>query len=168
MLLGFLQDITDIFQDKEAMPSISNKVTVGLIMLVCALMLVGCASPGATLKVRPQKEAGIQYSPQEISRMMDILGYQRLLTRDPDTDKSVAIATGDGEYLMSFQFREDTSIQVAAYIVIGNGTIRLHIYQSGSETLDSTATEQYEILRQRLILQYGAEHVSVGHPAFTR
>ena len=100
--------------------------------------------------------------------MMDILGYQRLLTRDPDTGKSVAIATGDGEYLMSFQLREDNSIQVAAYIVIGNGAIRLHIFQTGSETLDSMATEQYEILRQRLILQYGAEHVSVGHPAFTR
>jgi hypothetical protein len=168
MLLGYLQDITDIFQDKEAMPSISNKVTVGLIMLVCALLLVGCASPGATLKVRPQKEAGLQYSPQEISRMMDILGYQRLLTLDPDTEKSVAIATADGEYRMSFQFREDTSIQVAAYIVIGNGAIRLHIYQNGSETLDSTATEQYELLKQRLILQYGAEHVSVGYPAFTR
>ncbi|MDH3970726.1 MAG: hypothetical protein OEU63_01010, partial [Gammaproteobacteria bacterium] len=116
------------------MPSISKQVTAGLIMLVCALLLVGCASPGATLKVRPQKEAGIQYSPQEISRMMDILGYQRLLTRDPDTGKSVAIATGDGEYLMSFQLREDNSIQVAAYIVIGNGAIRLHIFQTGSET----------------------------------
>lgn len=100
--------------------------------------------------------------------MMDILGYQRLLTLDPDTEKSVAIATADGEYRMSFQFREDTSIQVATYIVIGNGAIRLHIYQNGSETLDGTATEQYELLRQRLILQYGAEHVSVGYPAFTR
>jgi len=168
MLLGYLQDITDIFQDKEAMPSISNKVTVGLIMLVCALLLVGCASPGASLKVRPQKEAGLQYSPQEISRMMDILGYQRLLTRDPDTEKSVAIATADGEYRMSFQFREDASVQVAAYIVIGNGAIRLHIYQSGSETLDSTAAQLYEKLRERLVLQYGAEHVSAGHPAFTR
>jgi hypothetical protein len=168
MLLGYLQDITDIFQDKEAMLSTSKKVTLGLATLVCTLLLLGCASPGATLKVTPQQEAGIQYSPQEISRMMDILGYQRLLTRDPDIGKSVAIATADGEYRMSFQFREDASVQVAAYIVIGNGAIRLHIYQNGSETLDSTATQQYEKLRERLVLQYGAEHVSAGHPAFTR
>ena len=168
MLRGYLQDIIDIFQDKEFMYNTSNKFTAGLIMLVCALLLVGCASPGATLKVRPQKEAGIQYSPQETSRMMDILGYERLLSFDPDTGRSVAIATGDGEYRMLFQFRENTSIQVAAYIVIGNGAIRLHIYQTGSETLDSAAAEQYEKLRQRLILQYGADHVSVGHPAFTR
>ena len=146
----------------------SKKVTAGLGTLVCALLLLGCTSPGATLVVRPQQEAGIQYSPQEISRMMDILGYQRLLTRDPDTGKSVAIATAEGEYLMSFQFREDTSVQVAAYIVIGNGAIRLHIYQSGSETLDSAAAKQYEKLKERLVLQYGADHVSAGHPAFTR
>jgi len=150
------------------MPSTSSNPIAGLTAFVCTLLLLGCTSPGETLKVSPKKEAGIQYSPQEISRMMDILGYHRLLTLDPDTGKSVAIATADGEYRMSFQLRENTSIQVAAYIGIGNGVIRLHIYQADSESLDSKATQQYERLRQRLIHQYGAEHVSKGHPAFTR
>ena len=149
------------------MHSTSRKAIAGLIAFVFILLLAGCTSSGATLKVNPQKEAGIQYSPQEISRMMDILGYQRLLTRDPDTGNSVAIATADGEYRMSFQLRENTSIKVAAYIGIGNGAIRLHIYQAGSESLDSMAAQQYEKLRQRLIHQYGVDHVSEGHPAFT-
>jgi hypothetical protein len=168
MLLVYLQDVINIFRTNTVMHNTPNKFTAGLVVCICTLLLAACSSPGATLKVTPQKEAGIQYSPQEISRMMNILGYQRQLTLDPDTGKAVAIATDNGEYHMSFQFRENTSIQVAAYIVIGNGTIRLHLYQTGSETLDSAATEQYEKLRERLVFQYGSEHVSVGHPAFTR
>lgn len=150
------------------MPSHIKRIMASVIAAACVLALTACTSPGATLKVKPQKEAGIQYSPQEVSRTMDIMGYERLLTPDPDTGKSVAIATADGEYRMRFRFRENTSIEVAAYIVIGNGAIRLHLYQPGSEVLDHAATEQYEKLKQRLILQYGSEHVSEGHPAFTR
>ena len=99
--------------------------------------------------------------------MMDILGYDRLPIRDPDTRQPVAIATVNGQYRMLFQFRENASIQVDVHIVIGHGAIGLHIYQPGNEGLDNVAVQQYDKLRQRLILQYGAEHVSDSHPAFT-
>jgi len=126
--------------------------------------LTACTAPGALLKVEPRKDTGIQYSPREISQMMDILGYERLLTHDPDTGRPVAIATQYGEYRMRFQFRENTSIQVNAHIGIGNGAIGLHIFQSGHEDLDSAALQQYDKLKQRLILQYGAEYVSDSNP----
>ena len=55
--------------------------------------------------------------------MMDILGYDRLPIRDPDTRQPVAIATVNGQYRMLFQFRENASIRVDAHIVIGHGAI---------------------------------------------
>ena len=167
MLIGYLQDNTAIFRTHRVMHTGLNKYSACLIAAICMLLLAGCASPGATLKVKPQHEAGMQYSPQEISRMMDILGYDRLPIRDPDTRQPVAIATVNGQYQMIFQFRENASIQVDVHIVIGRGAIGLHLYQPGNEGLDSAAVQQYDKLKQRLILQYGAEHVSDSHPAFT-
>ena len=67
---------------------------------------------------------------------------------------------------MRFQFRKNTSIQVKVHIVIGNGAIGLHIYQPGSKVLDSAATQQYDKLKQRLVLQYGADYVSDSNPLF--
>lgn len=167
MLIGYLQDIAAIFRTHRVMHTTLNKSSACLIAVIYMLLLAGCTSPGATLKVKPQHEAGIQYSPQEISRMMDILGYDRLPIRDPDTRQPVAIATVNGQYRMLFQFRENASIRVDAHIVIGHGAIGLHLYQPGSEGLDNAAVQQYDKLKQRLLLQYGAEHVSDSHPAFT-
>jgi hypothetical protein len=130
---------------------------------VCVL-LAGCASPGATLKVMPRHDAGIQYAPREISGIMEILGYEQLRVPDPDTGKSVPVATRNGVYLLLFQYRDNTSIRVDVHIVMGNGNIGLHVYQTGKDNLDDTAIEQYDRLRQRLVLQYGTEHVRDSHP----
>ena len=133
-------------------------------LLAICVLLAGCASPGATLQVKPRHDAGIQYSPQEVTGIMDILGYEQLRVLDPDTQRSVAIATKYGEYRLLFQYKDNTSIHVSVRIVMGNGNIGLHLYQPGRDDLDDAAIQQYERLRQRLILQYGAEHVSDRHP----
>ncbi len=98
--------------------------------------------------------------------MMDILGYERLQVTDPDTQKPVAIATGNGQYRMLFQYRGNPDIRVAVHSVIGNGRIGLRLYQPGREDLDHAATTQYNRLRERLELHYGAGNVSDRHPAF--
>ena len=134
------------------------------LLAVFVLLLAGCASPGATLQVKPRHDAGIQYSPQEITGIMEILGYEQLRVLDPDTLQSVAVATKYGEYRLLFQYKDNTSIQVDVHIIIGNGNIGLHLYQPGRDDLDDAAIQQVERLRQRLILQYGAEHVSDRHP----
>jgi len=135
------------------------------VLAVLVLLLAGCASPGATLQVKPRHDAGIQYSPQEIASMMAILGYEQLRVRDPDIQQEVAVATKYGEYRMLFQYQDNADIRVDVRIVMGNGNIGLHLYQPGRDDLDDAALQQYERLRQRLILQYGAEHVSDRHPA---
>lgn len=135
------------------------------LMTIFVLLLAGCASPGATLKVTPRHEAGVQYSPREITGMMEILGYEQLRVVDPDTRQPVFVATDDGVYKLLFQYRDYTSIRVDIHIVIGNGNIGLHIYQPGRDQLDDAAMQQLERLRQRLITQYGTGHVRDSHPA---
>ncbi|HBE93524.1 MAG TPA: hypothetical protein DDW55_13785 [Gammaproteobacteria bacterium] len=150
------------------MPSRNNSTCLQqyrYLLTVFVLLLAGCASPGATLQVKPRHDAGIQYSPQEITGMMEILGYEQLRVLDPDIQRPVLVATNDGEYRLLFQYKDNTGIRVGVRIVMGNGNIGLHLYQPGRDDLDDAAMVQYERLRQRLILQYGAEHVSDRHPA---
>ena len=97
--------------------------------------------------------------------MMEILGYQQLRVLDPDTQRSIFVATNDGEYRLLFQYKDNTSIRVDVRIVMGNGNIGLHLYQPGRDDLDDAAMVQFDRLRQRLNLQYGAEYVSDRHPA---
>jgi len=134
-------------------------------LLAIYVLLAGCATPGATLQVKPRHDAGIQYSPQEITGMMEILGYEQLRVLDPDTQRSVPVATNNGEYRLLFQYKDNTSIRVDVRIIMGNGNIGLHLYQPGRDDLDDATMVQYKRLRQRLNLQYGAEHVSDRHPA---
>jgi hypothetical protein len=134
------------------------------LLAIFVLLLAGCASSGATLQVKPRHDTGIQYSPQEVTGMMQILGYEQLRVLDPDTQQSVAVATNDGEYRLLFRHNGNTGIRVDVRIIIGNGNIGLHLYQPGRKDLDAAARQQHELLRQRLILQYGAEHVSDRHP----
>ena len=150
------------------MPSRNNATCLQLyrcLLTVFVLLLAGCASPGATLQVKPRHDTGIQYSPQEITGIMEILGYEQLRVLDTDTQRSVPVATNDGEYRLLFQYKDNTSIHVDVRIIMGNGNIGLHLYQPGRDNLDEAAIQQYERLRQRLTLQYGAEFVSDRHPA---
>lgn len=150
------------------MPSRNNSTCLQqywCLLAVFVLLLAGCASPGATLQVKPRHDAGIQYSPQEITGIMDILGYEQLRVLDTDTQRSVPVATNDGEYRLLFQYKDNTSIRIDVRIVMGNGNIGLHLYQPGRDDLDDAAMVQYDRLRQRLNLQYGAEYVSDRHPA---
>ena len=172
MLTQYLQGIT-VTVRMHRKPQMSSRNTstrllqtgAGYLLTVMVLLLAGCASPGATLKVTPRHEAGVQYSPREVTGMMEILGYEQLRVVDPDTRQPVFVATDNGVYKMLFQYRDNTSIRVDIHIVIGNGNIGLHIYQPGRDELDNAATQQVERLRQRLITQYGAGHVRDSHPA---
>lgn len=171
MLGSFPQDIPVTFRMRcqTLMPSrhlsiCRQPVILGGLLAVFVLLLTACATPGATLQVKQRHEAGIQYSPREITGIMEILGYQQLRVLDPDTRQATLIATNDGEYRLLFQHQDNTSIRVDVRILVGNGNIGLHLYQPGSETLDAAAMRQYKLLRQRLVLQYGAEHVNDRHP----
>lgn len=130
--------------------------------VICLLaIMTACATQhAATLKVDPRHVAGAQYSPEELNRMMTILGYQRLRVKDPVTEQSVAVAEKQGEYRMLFQSLEDNNIRVDIHIAKADGRIALYLYNINNSPLDDSSLRLYEQLRQRLQFEYGAEHVS--------
>ena len=134
--------------------------------VICLLaIMTACATQqAATLKVDPRHVAGAQYSPEELNRMMTILGYQRLRVKDPVTEQSVAVAEIQGEYRMLFQSLEDNNIRVDIHIVKADGRIALYLYNINNSQLDDSSLRLYEQLRQRLQFEYGAEHVSGSLP----
>ena len=140
--------------------------TFHLPVIIIAVLMSACATQhSATLKVNPRHIEGAQYSPQELTRMMTDLGYQRLRVQDPVTQQSVAVAEKYGEYRMLFQSLENNSIRVNIHIVKVDGRIALYFYNINKSALSSSSLQLFEKLQQRVKLEYGAENVSSQQPA---
>jgi hypothetical protein len=134
-------------------------------MIILAVTLSACATqPSATLKINPRHVEGVQYGPQELTRMMTDLGYQRLRVEDPVTQQSVAIAEKQGEYRLLFQSQEDNNIRVDAHIVKIDGRMALYFYNINKSTLSSSSLQLFEKLQHRMQLEYGADNVSSHQP----
>ena len=138
-----------------------------LVSLILTLALSACTTTGAILKVKPQHIEGTQYPPQEITRMLESLGYEQLPVRDPTTGQPVYIAEKYGEYRLLFQSSDDTSVRVNAHINTGGGNIGLHLYVVDSKELDKSAVQLYHKLKQRLEFEYGAANVSSSNPVLS-
>jgi hypothetical protein len=138
-----------------------------LIPLILTLVLSACTTTGAILKVRPQHIEGTQYPPQEITRMLESLGYEQLPVRDPTTGQPVYVAEKYGEYRLLFQSSDDNNVRVNAHIGTGGGNIGLHLYVIDSKDLDKSAVQLYRKLKQRLELEYGAENISDSYSALS-
>ena len=134
-------------------------------MIVLLAGMAACATRHAiTLKVNPQRDEGVQYSPQEVSRMMTGLGYQQLRITDPVTEQSVTVAEQYGEYRLLFQSLEDNNVRVDTHIVKQDGRIALYLYNANNSPLDDSALRLYEQLLQRLKFEFGAENVQSSRP----
>ena len=138
-----------------------------LVSLILALALSACSTRGAILEVKPQQIEGTQYPPQEITRVLNSLGYEQLPVRDPTTGQPVYVAEKYGEYRLLFQSSDDNNVRVNAHIDTGGGNIGLHLYEIGSKDLDESAVQLYRKLKQRLEFEYGAANVSSSNPVLS-
>ena len=138
-----------------------------LVALILTLVLSACTTTGAILEVKPQHLEGAQYPPQEITRMLESLGYEPLPVRDPTTGQPVYIAEEYGEYRLLFQSSDDNSVRVNAHIDKGGGNIGMHLYKVDSKELDKSAVQHYRKLKQRLELEYGAANVNSSNPVLS-
>jgi hypothetical protein len=153
-----------VMQSTAALLHLPHAGRAALIILLLASMIACATQHTATLKVNPRHDAGAQYQPEELNRMMTILGYQRLRVKDPVTQQSVAVAEKYGEYRMLFQSLQDNNIRVDIHIVKADGRIALYFYNINNSALDESSLRLYEQLRQRLKFEYGAENVSGSQP----
>lgn len=136
--------------------------------LVACLMLLTVTACTTThtlnLKINTGHEAGVQYAPGELTRMMTDLGYQQLRVEDPVTQQSVNVAEQYGEYRLLFQSLENNNIRVDIHAGMTDGRIALYFYDINQSALGSSELRLYEQLEQRVKFEYGAEHVRASRP----
>jgi hypothetical protein len=144
---------------------IANGCLPALLMLA-ALLQSGCATVtgGRTLDVDTGNLEGVQNMPQEISRMLEALGYESLPVHDPDIGHPVKIAEQNGQYRMLFQARGNPAIRVEVHIRVAGNRTGLHFYEVGNKSLGESARQHYQQLKQRLVLEFGADNVTDNHP----
>lgn len=136
------------------------------LLVLTALLQSGCASVtgGRTLDVDTGNLEGAQNMPQEISRMLEALGYESLPVHDPDIGHPVKIAEQNGQYRMLFQARGNPAIRVEVHIRVAGNHTGLHFYEIGNKEPGTAALQQYQKLKQRLVLEFGADNVTDKHP----
>lgn len=133
-----------------------------LLFIMSAILHAGCASitDGRTLKVSTQDLEDSQYQPQEVSRMLESLGYQWLPVHDPDLGHPAKVAEINGQYRMLFQARAVPAIHVEVNIRVNGDTLGLHVYETGHQGLSERAMHYYHELKRRLVIEYGPDNVS--------
>ncbi|UCC55512.1 MAG: hypothetical protein JSU75_09105 [Gammaproteobacteria bacterium] len=136
------------------------------LLILAILFQTGCTTVtgGRTLDVDTRDLVGVQYMPQEISRMLEALGYEWLPVHDPDIGHPVKVAEYQGQYRMLFQARDNTAIRVEAHIRVAGNHTGLHFYEVGNRELGEAARGHYRKLKQRLVLEFGADNVTEKHP----
>lgn len=134
--------------------------------MLATLFLSGCTSVtgGRTLDVDTGDLEGAQNMPQEISHMLEALGYESLAVHDPDIGHPVKIAEQNGQYRMLFQARDNPAIRVEVHIRVAGNHTGLHFYEVGSKEPGAAALQHYQKLKQRLVLEFGADNVTDNHP----
>ncbi|MFV1973800.1 MAG: hypothetical protein ACC648_08780 [Thiohalobacterales bacterium] len=141
-------------------------VILPALLIVAALLQSGCGTitGGRTLDIDTADIEGIQYMPEEISRMMDSLGYDWLPVHDPNIGHPVKVAEINGQYRMLFQACDNPAIRVEAHIRIAGNHTGLHFYEAGNKNPGEPAQQRYQKLRGRLVFEFGADNVTDNHP----
>jgi hypothetical protein len=134
--------------------------------MLTSLVTSGCTTVtgGRTLNVDTGNLESIQYLPQEISRMLEALGYRSLTIHDPDIGHPVKIAEHNGQYRMLFQARDNPAIRIEVHIRVTGNHTGLHFYEVGNKSLGEPARQRYQQLKQRLVLEFGADNVTDNYP----
>ena len=140
--------------------------SIPALLMLAALLQSGCTTVtgGRTLDVDTGDLESVQNMPQEISRMLEALGYEWLTVHDPDIGHPVKVAEHNGQYRMLFQARDNTAIRVEVHIRVAGNHTGLHFYEVGNKNLGEPARAHYRKLKQRLVLEFGADNVTDNHP----
>lgn len=139
-----------------------------MVLFVQLVFMPGCASAGGkSLKIDTRHMVGVQNMRSEITSMLEDLGYEWQPVRDPVTGQPVQAAEELGQYRMLFRARDNASVQVEVHIRNDNKTTGLHFSEVGSDQPGAVAMDYYRILKERAVLEFGADNISDKHSFMT-
>jgi hypothetical protein len=141
---------------------------MALALFALFLLLPGyTAAADKILKIDPRHVVGMQDMPSEITSMLEDLGYERLPIRDPVTGQPVQVAEQFGQYRMLFRATANAAVQIDVHIRIGDNVTGLHFSEAGTDQPGDVALDYYHTLRERAVLEFGADKVSDKHSFMT-
>ena len=121
----------------------------------------GVVNRQRTLVVIDGAEPPCLDTPRELEFESLIVGIR---PHDPDIGHPVKVAEHNGQYRMLFQARDNTAIRVEVHIRVAGNHTGLHFYEVGNKNLGEPARAHYRKLKQRLVLEFGADNVTDNHP----
>ena len=137
-------------------------------VMVLLVFMPGCASTGGkSLKIDTRHMVGVQNMRSEMTSMLEGLGYESQPVRDPVTGQPVQVAKELGQYRMLFRATDKVTVQVEVHIREDNRMTGLHFSEVGSDQPGAAAMDYYRKLKERAVLEFGAENVSDKHSLMT-
>ena len=132
---------------------------VFFILMLSMLFLAGCATQsGHILRVDPSNVKAMQYMPDEISDVLEGLGYSWVPLVDPETKRQVKMTSVFAEYRMRYQ-NPDRSIIIDVHMRTRDNVTGLHLKQTGNTRGGRSSDEQFQRLKRRLQEVFGPENV---------
>ncbi len=130
------------------------------LLAALALFLSSCSTPGSTvLKIDAGDLQGVQSLRQEITWMLNDLGYDWVPVQDPNVSLPVQAYRHAGQWRMLFQARNRPEIKIDARFDIDGARATLRFHEIGNEGFSAESEPYYRKLRQRLVLEFGPDRV---------
>ena len=101
---------------------------------------------------------GVQNMRSEITSMLEDLGYEW---------QPVQVAEEYGQYRMLFSAADKVTVQVDVHIRKNDNITGLHFSEAGTDQPGDAAMDYYRKLRDRAVLEFGADNVSDKHSFMT-
>ena len=130
-------------------------------ILLSALLLQGCASPGGeVIRIDVQHVVARQNMPEELTIMLRELGYDWLPIVDPVNRQRVKTVVRNDGYQMLFEYQKTRQARIDVRIRWEDGLTNLHFYEPGNKSLSESSQELLRQLQQRCARQFGATNVT--------
>jgi hypothetical protein len=130
------------------------------VVLLAGLLTVGCTSGSSrTLKVNPGTVA-VQYTPDQVIKLMRSEGYVRVKELDRGIWKEVYEIQTPLYVRMWFAAEDSALFRVDVEVNEDNGRIRLRFREEGSRRLSSEGEMRFRLLKDAFQNQFGSDVVS--------
>jgi hypothetical protein len=139
-----------------------GKRAVALLFLLAAMVSLQpaiAASGTKILKIDPREVVGFQYMPDEITAMLEDLGYEWQHVADPDRGDKVKMSRQYGQYIMQFRSKRMPGIWVDVHIRTRDSVTSLHVRLEDSQTPNTVFEEAFRKLETRAGIEFGPENV---------
>lgn len=139
-----------------------------MVLFALLVFVPGYASAAdKTLKIDPRHVVGVQDMRSEVRSLLEGLGFEWQPIADPATGQPVQVAEKHGQYRMLFSATDNASVQVDVHIRISDKVTGLHFQELGADSPGDAAMDYFRKIKERLILEFGADNVSDRHSFMT-